>query len=148
MAHFAKIGMNGKVIQVLTLADNDMLDANNQPDEKVGQQHLEKNNNWPAEMWVQTSYNTTENTHKLGGTPLRGNFAGIGYIWDEENQIFWPRKPHGSWIKDISNAKWKAPVDAPSITAEQQTQNDAGTHYWYYEWNEDNENWDLSNSIR
>ena len=64
MAHFAKIGMNGKVIQVLTLADNDMLDANNQPDEKVGQQYLEKHNNWPSQMWIKTSYNTFQN----GGT--------------------------------------------------------------------------------
>ena len=125
-----------------------MLDANNQPDETVGQQYLEQHNNWPAQMWVQTSYNTFENEHKLGGTPFRGNYAGVGFEWDENNQIFWPKKPHASWVKDVANAKWKAPEDVPTITAEQQAQNDAGTHYWYYEWNEDNLNWDLSNSIR
>ena len=66
MAHFAKIGMNGKVINVLTLADNDMLDANDQPQERVGQQYLEKHHSWPADMWVQTSYNTFENKHSSG----------------------------------------------------------------------------------
>jgi hypothetical protein len=151
MAHFAKIGMNGKVINVLTLADNDMLDANDQPQERVGQQYLEKHHSWPADMWVQTSYNTFENTHNSGdnSNAFRGNFASVGFTWDEENQIFWRPKPHASWVKDIATAKWKAPVgDAPSITAEQQAQNDANTHFWYYEWNEDAGNWELSNSIR
>jgi len=151
MAHFAKIGMNGKVINVLTLADNDMLDANDQPQERVGQQYLEKHHSWPADMWVQTSYNTFENTHNSGdnSNAFRGNFASVGFTWDEENQIFWRPKPHASWVKDIATAKWKAPVgDAPSITADQQAQNDANTHFWYYEWNEDAGNWELSNSIR
>ena len=154
MANFAKIGMNGKVIQVLTLADTDMLDAGNQPDEKVGQQYLEKHNNWPAQMWIQTSYNTFQNTHKLGGTPFRGNYAGIGCTWDEDNQIFWPKKPHVSWVKNITDARWQSPIgDAPSITAEQQAQNDAETHSWHYEWNEssyqaDNTTgWDLTDAM-
>jgi len=156
MANFAKIGMNGKVIQVLTLADTDMLDAGNQPDEKVGQQYLEKHNNWPAQMWVQTSYNTFQNTHNSGDNSkaFRGNYAGIGYEWDEDNQIFWPKKPHSSWVKNISDARWQSPIgDAPSITAEQQAQNDAETHSWYYEWNEsayqaDNTTgWDLTDAM-
>ena len=88
MAHFAKLGANGKVIQVLTLDNKDMLNADGVEDEAVGQQYLEHHNNWPAQMWIQTSYNTSQNTHKLGGTPFRGNYAGIGYEWDEDNQIF------------------------------------------------------------
>jgi hypothetical protein len=69
MAHFAKLGSNGKVIQVLTLNNNDMLNADGVEDETVGQQYLELNNNWPAQMWIQTSYNTSQvESHKNGGT--------------------------------------------------------------------------------
>ena len=54
MAHFAKLGSNGKVIQVLTLNNGDMLNADGVEDESVGQQYLETHNNWPAQMWIQT----------------------------------------------------------------------------------------------
>ena len=79
MAHFAKLGSNSKVIQVLTLNNGDMLNADGVEDESVGQQYLETHNNWPAQMWIQTSYNTANGQHKNGGTPFRGNYAGIGY---------------------------------------------------------------------
>ena len=138
MAHFAKIGANGKVIQVLTLNNSDMLNADGVEDEAVGQQYLEQHNNWPAQMWIQTSYNTAGNQHKEGGTPLRGNYAGIGYTWDEDNNIFWPPKPYASWVKLISEARWQSPIgDAPTLTEEQQNQNTAGTHMWSYSWDED-----------
>ena len=94
MAHFAKLGSNSKVIQVLTLNNGDMLNADGVEDESVGQQYLERHNNWPAQMWIQTSYNTSGGVHRLGGTPLRGNYAGIGCIWDEANNIFYIQKPH------------------------------------------------------
>ena len=147
MAHFAKIGMNGKVLQVLTLNNSDMLDANGNEDEFVGQQYLERHNNWSAEMWIQTSYNTFQNQHKLGGTPFRGNYAGIGYTWDEENQIFWKPKPYNSWTKDIATADWISPAGAmPQLTNEQQSQNIAGTHNWIYNWDEDGQSWNLVNT--
>ena len=137
MAHFAKLGSNNKVIQVLTLNNSDMLNADGVEDETVGQQYLETHNNWPAQMWIQTSYNTSGNQHKLGGTPFRGNYAGIGYTWDEDNEIFWPPKPHASWIKNTTTANWNSPIgDAPALTTEQENQNTAGTHYWSYIWNE------------
>ena len=137
MAHFAKLGANGKVIQVLTLNNSDMLNADGVEDESVGQQYLETHNNWPAQMWIQTSYNTQSNQHKLGGTPLRGNYAGIGFEWDEDNNIFWPKKPYASWVKNTTTADWNSPIgDAPALTAEQQSQNDADTHNWIYEWDE------------
>ncbi len=145
MAHFAKLGANGKVIQVLTLDNDNMLNADGVEDEGVGQQYLEHHNNWPAQMWIQTSYNTSGNQHKNGGTPLRGNYAGIGYEWDEDNNIFWPKKPYASWVKDTTIANWKSPLgDAPALTAEQQSQNEAGTNSWVYEWNEANQSWDLT----
>jgi len=147
MAHFAKLGSNGKVIQVLTLDNKDMLNADGVEDESVGQQYLETHNNWPAQMWIQTSYNTQGNQHSGGGTFLRGNYAGIGYTWDEDDQIFWPKKPYASWVKHNESASWKSPIgDAPAFTAEQTSQNEADTHRWIYEWNEANQSWDLTDS--
>jgi len=148
MAHFAKLGANGKVIQVLTLNNSDMLNADGVEDESVGQQYLETHNNWPAQMWIQTSYNTSGNQHKDGGTPFRGNYAGIGYEWDEDNQIFWPKKPYASWVKNTTTAAWDSPIgDAPALTAEQQSQNEAGTHNWVYNWNESGQSWDLTDTL-
>ena len=148
MAHFAKLGANSKVIQVLTLNNGDMLNADGVEDETVGQQYLETHNNWPAQMWIQTSYNTSGGTHNNGGTALRGNYAGIGYTWDEDDNIFWPKKPHASWVKNNSEARWQSPIgDAPALTAEQTLQNEANTHRWGYVWNEANTTWDLTNSL-
>ena len=70
MAHFAKIGANGKVIQVLTMDNDKMLNADGVEDETVGQQWLETHNNWPAQMWIQTSYNTSQNKHNSGASPI------------------------------------------------------------------------------
>ena len=147
MAHFAKLGMNSKVIQVVTMDNDKMLNADGVEDEAVGQQWLETHNNWPAQMWIQTSYNTISNTHKSGDNSkaFRGNYAGIGYEWDEDNNIFWPKKPYPSWVKDTSDASWHSPIgDAPALTAEQQSQNEAGTHQWGYHWNEEGQSWDLT----
>jgi hypothetical protein len=156
MAHFAKLGANGKVIQVLTMGNKDMKNADGVEDESVGQQYLERHNNWPSQMWIQTSYNTkggkyynadgTE--HSDQSKAFRGNYAGIGYEWDEDNQIFWPKKPYASWVKNTTEARWQSPKgDAPALTAEQQTQNDAGTHKHRYEWNESSTDWELKSNL-
>ena len=147
MAHFAKLGLNGKVISVLTLNNKDMLNGDGVEDESVGQQYLERHNNWPAQMWIQTSYNTCDGKHydnKTGelsadqSKALRGNYAGIGYTWDEDNNLFYPKKPHASWVLNTSEAQWHSPVgDAPALTAEQQAALSS------YEWNESNQSWDL-----
>ena len=147
MAHFAKLGANGKVIQVLTLNNSDMLNADGVEDESVGQQYLETHNNWPAQMWVQTSYNTSGNKHNSGddSKAFRGNYAGIGYEWDEDNQIFWPKKPYPSWVKNTTTAQWDSPIgDAPELTAEQKAQNQSNTNMWTHVWNEENQSWDLT----
>ena len=150
MAHFAKIGFNGKVLQVLTLDNKDMLNADGIEDETVGQQYLQQHNNWSAEMWIQTSYNTGGNKHSSGDNSkaFRGNYAGIGFTWDEDNQIFWSKKPYPSWVKHIATASWKSPIGyPPDLTAEQISQNEALSHDWVYNWNEDEQSWDLSDSI-
>lgn len=146
MAHFAKINQDKNVIAVLALNNKDMINASGVEEELIGQQYLEKHNNWPAQMWIQTSYNTYNNQHKLGEKPFRGNYAGIGYTWDEENQIFWPNKPYTSWVKHIPTASWKSPIgDAPTLSEEQIAQNIANTHKWWYKWNEENQSWNLIN---
>jgi hypothetical protein len=150
MAHFAKLGANSKVIQVLTLDNKDMLNADGVEDEAVGQQYLELHNNWPAQMWIQTSYNTSQNKHSSGddSKAFRGNYAGIGYIWDEDNNIFFPPKPYPSWVKNIASAKWDSPIgDVPELTEEQEAQNEANTHRWEYVWNESGQSWDLTDRL-
>jgi hypothetical protein len=151
MAHFAKIDDNNVVLTILTLDNKEIVDAEGVEQETLGQNHLQHHHNWPAEKWIQTSYNTEANVHKLGGTPFRGNYAGKGYTWDPDNQIFWPPSPHQDWKKNISTAQWVAPIAEPALTAEQQSQNDADTHYWAYVWNEDaykldnTTGWELTN---
>ncbi len=138
MAHFAKISEDNIVLAVLTFNNNDMLDENGNPSELIGQQYLEKHNNWPAHLWIQTSYNTIKNKHKLNGTPFRGNYAGIGYIWDPINQIFMPKKPYNSWVKNLSTASWESPIGNPPERTNEQIQNNQ-----IYIWNEINQSWDL-----
>ena len=91
-------------------------------------------------MWIQTSYNTSAGTHNSGDNSkaLRGNYAGIGYIWDEDNNLFYPKKPFPSWVLNTTTASWHSPIgDAPDdLTAEEVA---AGTHYV---WNEGGQSWD------
>ncbi len=140
MAHFSKITEDKKVLQVLTLDDSNMRDDQGVEQESIGQQYLETHNNWPANLWIQTSYNTIKNTHASGDDTkaFRGNYAGIGYEWDEGNQIFWPPKPFESWVKNTTTASWESPIGpAPTLTAEQLASNDV------YNWDETNQNWVL-----
>ena len=140
MAHFANLGSNSKIIQVLTLDNKDMLNADGVEDETVGQQYLERHNNWPAQMWIQTSYNTGGGKHSSGddSKALRGNYAGIGHIWDEDNNIFYPKKPYASWVLNTTTASWHSPIgDEPDdLTDEEKA---AGTSY---QWNEGTGAWD------
>lgn len=141
MAHFAKIGMNSRVLTVVTFDNADMLNADGVEDESVGQQYLELHNNWPSQMWIQTSYNTSGGSHLLGGTPLRGNYAGIGDVWDEDNNLFYPPANFPSWVLNKDTATWHSPIgDAPALTDAQV--NDVDNKY-RYTWNETDGAWDL-----
>ncbi len=134
MAHFAKIDDNNLILAVHCVDNKNLLDENNEEQESLGQQYLQTHSNWPAEKWIQTSYNSN----------FRGNYAYIGGTWDPTNNLFWPPKPYPSWVKNVSEKKWQSPIgDEPNLTAEQSSQNDALTHSWFYNWNEDNERWDL-----
>ena len=124
MAHFAKLGVNGKVIAVHGLDNDKLLNADGVEDETVGQQELQRIHGWPAAMWIMTSYNTRGGKHYDAdgnesadqSKALRGNYAGIGYTWDEDNNIFWPKQPHASWSKNTTTASWDAPITYPSVT--------------------------------
>jgi hypothetical protein len=96
MGHFAKV-VDGKVTQVI-VAEPEFFDTF--VDSSAG-------------TWLQTSYNTIGNQHTLGGTPLRGNYAGIGYIYDQANDVFYAPQPFASWVLDNATWTWKAPVAMP-----------------------------------
>jgi len=98
MAHFAKIE-NGTVTQV-NVIDEDYF-AENRETRYTG-------------TWVQTSYNTQGGVHLLGGTPLRKNYAGIGYTYDEARDAFIPPKPFNSWLLNEDTCQWDAPVAYPT----------------------------------
>jgi hypothetical protein len=96
MGHFAKV-VDGKVTQVIVAEPEfftTFVDSS------------------PGE-WIQTSYNTIGNQHTQGGTPLRGNYAGIGYTYDSQKDAFYAPKPYKSWILNESTFLWEAPVQMP-----------------------------------
>jgi hypothetical protein len=97
MAHFAKV-VDGTVTQVI-VAEPEFFETF--VDSSPGE-------------WVQTSYNTRGGEHTLGGTPLRKNYAGIGYTYDRTRDAFIPPKPYASWILDDATCLWNAPVAMPT----------------------------------
>lgn len=98
MAHFAHVNKDGIVDQVIVI-EADVLATGLWGD--------------PAE-WVQTSYNTQGGQHVLGGTPLRKNFAGVGYTYDAQRDAFIPPKPFNSWLLDEATCLWSAPTPMPT----------------------------------
>tara|TARA_R110000782_G_scaffold258631_1_gene348689 strand:- start:227 stop:556 length:330 start_codon:yes stop_codon:yes gene_type:complete len=106
MSHFAKV-VNGIVTSVI-VAEQDFVDTQ-------------------EGTWVQTSYNTLGGVHSLGNTPLRKNYAGIGYVYDEGRNAFYIPQPYDSWTLNEDTCFWESPVTYPS----------EGEH----EWDEDNQEW-------
>jgi len=135
MATFAKLGLNNKVIEILSVHNNELKDSNGVEQEVNGIDFLTKLTGWS--IWKQTSYNTYGGVHKLGGTPLRKNHAGIGYTYDEDRDAFIPKKPYASWILNETTCLWKAPVAMPELTQEQIDDKS------YYSWNETTTSWDV-----
>lgn len=111
MAHFAKVE-NGVVTQVIVI-DQDTLNTGHWGD---------------PSLWIQTSYNTQGGKHLLGGTPLRKNYAGIGFTYDANRDAFLPPRPFPSWVLDEDTCLWGAPTPMP-------------TDGKMYNWNEDSKSW-------
>jgi len=129
MASFAKIGLNNKVIEVLSVHNNVLKDSNGIEQEVIGIDFLTKLTGYP--VWKQTSYNTYGGVHLFGGTPLRKNHAGIGYTYDEDKDAFIPPKPFNSWILNEDTCIWESAVAKP------QDENK-------YKWNESTLTWDIA----
>lgn len=112
MSHFAQIDENNIVTRVLVI-EQDVVDTGLFGNPK---------------SFVQTSYNTRAGIHVLGGTPLRKNYAGIGYTYDKNRDAFIPPKPYDSWVLNEDTCLWEAPVPIPDITKR-------------YSWDEGSNNW-------
>ncbi len=106
MAHFAKLDENNIVTQVVVV-HNDVATS-----ESAGATFL-NNMYGTSDTWKQTSYNTFGNQHKLGGTPFRKNFAGIGFTYDASNDAFIAPKPYNSWTLNNTTYLWEAPITKP-----------------------------------
>ena len=132
MASFAKIGLNGKVIEVQSVVNKVLHDSNGVEQEVNGIDFLTKLTGYP--IWKQSSYNTRRGIHRLGGIPLRKNYAGIGYTYDEDRNAFIAPKPYASWILNEDTCNWEAPVAMPTTELEDNQ---------YYSWNEQTLSWDL-----
>lgn len=111
MGHFAKV-CDGIVTKVIVAEPEFM---NTFVDDTPGE-------------WIQTSYNTRGGIHALGGTPLRKNYAGIGYTYDSVRDAFISPKPFESWILDENSCLWNPTVPKP-------------TDDKMYFWDEDSVNW-------
>ena len=111
MTHFAKV-VDGKVTQVI-VAEPEFFETF--VDTSPGE-------------WIQTSYNTHGGVHKNGGTPLRKNYAGVGYSYDRERDAFIPPQPFVSWTLNEETCLWECPVAYP----------DDGKRY---NWNEQTLSW-------
>jgi hypothetical protein len=98
VAHWARV-QNGIVTNVIVI-EKEVLDLGHWGD--------------PAE-WVQTSYNTSGGKHLLGGTPLRGNYAGLGFTYDSVNDVFYPPSPFPSWVLNNVTWTWEAPTPMPVV---------------------------------
>ena len=132
MASFAKIGLNGKVIEVQSVVNEVLHDSNGVEREDIGIDFLTKLTGYP--VWKQTSYNTHGGVHSSGGTPLRKNHAGIGYTYDEDRDAFIPPKTFNSWILNEDTCNWEAPIPMPTALLEKNQ---------YYYWNESIINWEI-----
>ena len=128
MAHFAKLGLNSEVIGVYVVDNENLLDADGNEQEQIGIDYLLGVHG--GGTWVQTSYNTYGGEHSSGGTPLRKNYAVIGYTYDESLGAFIQPQPFTSWTLNEETCLWEAPVPYPD---------DGKT----YDWNEETLAWDL-----
>jgi phosphatidate phosphatase PAH1 len=118
MASFAKIGLNGKVIEVQSVVNEVLHDANGVEQEVNGIDFLTKLTGWA--IWKQTSYNNN----------IRKNFAGIGFTYDEDRDAFIPPKPFNSWVLNEDTCCWESPVANPQDGNK-------------YRWNEQNLSWQI-----
>jgi|DEB0MinimDraft_10_1074344.scaffolds.fasta_scaffold05588_4 hypothetical protein len=144
MAHFAEINSdNNKVLRVIVIGEQQAIDHGGENSIEL-EQWVKDNHpkdpfidysNISDTYWKRTSYNTRENKHLNGGTPFRGNYAGVGFTYDPINDIFYSPQPYNSWTLNLTTASYEAPVAYPSII----TYGDGA--YYRITWDEDNLRW-------
>jgi hypothetical protein len=105
MGHFAEIDENNVVLRVLVV--DDIYD-----NDETGQDFLANKCDLGG-VWKKTSYNTRGNEHITGGVAFRGNFAGIGMVYNEELDVFHSPQPHPSWTLNTDTYTWEAPTPMP-----------------------------------
>lgn len=132
MAHFAELDENNVVKRVIVVDDSDCLDENGDESEAVGIQFCQRIGKLGGN-WKQTSVNTEDGIHILGGVPFRRDYAGIGAVYSESLDVFsiprpmfigedYVEVPFNSWSLD-SNFYWQPPTSKP----------DNGKEYWWDE---------------
>lgn len=122
MAHYAFLDENNIVTEVIVGKDE------NDTTEDWEQYYQ----NLKGKVCKRTSYNTEHNQHLNGGIPFRGNYASIGFTYDEVNDVFIPPKPFDSFILNTEIYDWQPPVEMPD---------DENKYFW----NEETQSWDLVN---
>ena len=137
MAHYCFINENNIVVEVITGKDEDDLETLPEGFASWEEYYETQRDGLTCKR---TSYNTLANEHLDGGTPFRGNYAGIGFSYDPENDVFISQKPYPSWTLDETIWNWKAPVDYPSDANDEL---DTSLPRKAYEWDEDNQEWSL-----
>jgi hypothetical protein len=129
MASFAKLNSENIVITVESVVNEVIKDSNGVEQEQIGIEFLRNLYKEPNVNWKQTSYNTVNGEHLLGGTPFRKNFASVGDTYDENRDAFIPQKPYASWVLNENTCNWEAPVAYPNDTTKA------------YFWDEETLNW-------
>lgn len=123
MSHFAKVS-DGIVVQVI-VAEQDFIDTFADKD-----------------RWIQTSYNTIAGQHVNGGTPLRKNFAGVGFSYDAEKDAFIPPKPYDSWTLNEETCQWDSPVARPDALETQVYRWDEEAQEWFLKYEFVDDHWE------
>lgn len=119
MAHFARIENN--IVKEVLVVPNDQ--------ENRGQEYL-ANDLGLGGTWIQTSYNTKAGVNTAGETPIRKNYAGIGYEYDSDWDAFRPPRPYPSWKLDYQTFQWVPPIPMPDTV-----------EGFVWRWSEDNKEW-------
>jgi len=127
MAHYCFINENNIVVEVITGKDENDLETLPEGFASWEEYYQTKRDGLTCKR---TSYNTNANEHLNGGTAFRGNYAGIGYIYDSENDVFYAEQPYPSWLLNESTWTWNPPIPYPDDDL-------------IYDWNEETESWDL-----
>jgi hypothetical protein len=136
MAHFAKLGV-GNVVEQVIVVSNDIATT-----EQAGSDFINKLYN-TRDVWKQTSYNTFAGVHNNNGTPLRKNYAGIGFAYDQQRDAFIPPKPFNSWILNETTCQWEAPIPYPITNTQNKVDEQGNSINDIYKWNDLTYSWEL-----